>query len=134
LSTAPDRRRGEDAAIMIEGNRISAVGGASDLAQRFAGQKDIETLDATGKTVIPGLIDAHTHLNFFRPRTTQEIDAKWPAQFMGIVAMSNAQRMLAAGFTGMIGGGAQFTLDVWVKRAIRMGLFRGPRVVACSRG
>ncbi len=93
-----------------------------------------EEIDATGKTVIPGLVDSHAHLAFFRPKSTLEIDGVWPAQYMGIIAMSNAQKVLGAGFTSIIGGGAQFTIDVWVKRAVRAGLFRGPRIMAASRG
>jgi len=124
----------EGAAVLVSGNRIQRVGALQEVQRAARDVGTVEEIDATGKTVIPGLIDSHAHLNFFRPRNTLEIDGVWPAQYMGIVAMSNAQKVLAAGYTGIIGGGSQFTLDVWVKRAIRAGLFRGPRVVSASRG
>ena len=124
----------EASALWISGDRIKMVGPTREVSAAARDAGDYESIDAAGKTVIPGLIDSHAHLNFFRPKNTLEIDGVWPAQYMGIVAMSNAQRVLAAGYTGIIGGGAQFTLDVWVKRAIRAGLFRGPRMVAASRG
>src|SRR5688572_13659758 len=124
----------EASALWISGERIKMVGPSREVLAAARAAGDHESIDGSGKTAIPGLIDSHAHLNFFRPKNTHEIDGVWPAQYMGIVAMSNAQRVLAAGYTGIIGGGAQFTLDVWVKRAIRAGLFRGPRIVAASRG
>jgi putative selenium metabolism protein SsnA len=48
-----------DGAVAIEGGRIAAVGSAADIASRYDGA---ETIDASGKLVMPGLINAHTHL------------------------------------------------------------------------
>ncbi|MCK4511948.1 amidohydrolase family protein, partial [bacterium] len=48
-----------DGAVAIEGGRIAAVGRASDITSRYGGA---ETIDASGKLVMPGLINAHTHL------------------------------------------------------------------------
>lgn len=124
----------EHSAVLVEAGRIAMVGPIRELQQAARTRGKVEEIDGTGKTVIPGLIDSHAHLNFFRPKNTLEIDGVWPAQYMGIVAMSNAQKVLSAGFTSIVGGGSQFTLDVWVKRAIRAGLFRGPRIIAASRG
>jgi putative selenium metabolism protein SsnA len=48
-----------DGAVAIVGNRIEAVGGAADVSARYEGA---EIIDASGKLVMPGLINAHTHL------------------------------------------------------------------------
>ncbi len=48
-----------DGAVAIEGGRIAAVGSAADVDSRYGGG---ETVDASGKLVMPGLINAHTHL------------------------------------------------------------------------
>lgn len=48
-----------DGAVAIVGNRIEAVGSATDVARRYPGA---QTIDASGKLVMPGLINAHTHL------------------------------------------------------------------------
>ena len=48
-----------DGAVAIVGNRIGAVGSAADVGARYDGA---ETIDASGKLVMPGLINAHTHL------------------------------------------------------------------------
>jgi len=49
----------EDGGIAVENGRIVAVGSRTDIAGKYAGGK---TVDATGKTIIPGLINAHTHI------------------------------------------------------------------------
>lgn len=51
----------EDAAVVIEGERISWVGPSGDLASEWG---DVERVDVEGRAVIPGFVDAHTHLVF----------------------------------------------------------------------
>ena len=48
-----------DGAVAVRGNRIEAVGTSADLATRFPGAR---RLDASGRIVLPGLINAHTHV------------------------------------------------------------------------
>ena len=54
-------RRIRDAALRAEHGRIVFVGAESDYAQEFAGRPAAKSLDAAGRAVIPGLVDAHTH-------------------------------------------------------------------------
>ena len=49
----------EDGGIAVQNGRIVAVGSRADIAGKYAGGK---TVDAAGKTIIPGLINAHTHI------------------------------------------------------------------------
>lgn len=49
----------EDGGIAVENGRIVAIGSRADIAGKYAGSK---TVDAAGKTIIPGLINAHTHI------------------------------------------------------------------------
>ncbi len=49
----------EDGGIAVKGGRIVAVGSHADIARRYAGR---QTVDATGKTIIPGLVNGHTHI------------------------------------------------------------------------
>lgn len=60
LTVDADRRILHDGALAIDGGRIVAVGGAAQLAARYAPDR---TLDATGKVVTPGLVNAHLHLS-----------------------------------------------------------------------
>ncbi|MDQ3666812.1 MAG: amidohydrolase [Acidobacteriota bacterium] len=49
----------ENGGIAVKGGRIVAVGSRADIARRYRGR---QTVDATGKTIIPGLINGHTHI------------------------------------------------------------------------
>jgi imidazolonepropionase-like amidohydrolase len=91
-----------------------------------------EEIDATGQTVMPGLIEGHVHLNFTYPKNSNEIDMKYPPVFIGMTALRHAGQLLEAGYTGAVSGGSQFAVDAWVKRAIRTGIGRGPRLLACG--
>jgi imidazolonepropionase len=51
----------KDAAIRAEGDRLVFVGTEKDYAREFAGRNAETTLDARGRAVVPGLVDAHTH-------------------------------------------------------------------------
>ena len=48
----------EDAALAVKGNRLVEVGPSSELSSRYDAER---SLDASGKVVLPGLINAHTH-------------------------------------------------------------------------
>lgn len=63
-----------DGAVAIQGRRIAAVGPTAELAGRFAA---IETFDATGRAVLPGLIDAHMHTPWAIARGVAQDVAHW---------------------------------------------------------
>ena len=65
----------EDGAVYIEGERIVDLGPTNDVLQRHP--RAATTLDASGKVVLPGLVDAHTHTIFAGSR---EREVEWKAQ------------------------------------------------------
>ncbi len=58
ITMDPDRRVLEDAAVIVDGDRIVAVGDSAELLAAYA---PAETIDCTGQVVLPGLVDAHGH-------------------------------------------------------------------------
>jgi imidazolonepropionase-like amidohydrolase len=118
------------AAVLVTGARIEAVGTTAELRGRVG--TGYEEIDAGGKTVMPGLIEGHVHLNFTYPKNSNEIDMKYPAVWIGMSALRHAGQLLEAGYTSAVSGGSQFAVDVWVKRAVKTGLGRGPRLLACG--
>jgi imidazolonepropionase-like amidohydrolase len=100
--------------VLLEGGRIAAVG-----TNGTAG--GAETIDVSGLTLLPGLIDAHTHLGI----VDNKVPGTPPAIVLGHIAR-NCARALEAGFTTVrdVGG-----LDGGMARAIAEGLFAGPRVL-----
>jgi imidazolonepropionase-like amidohydrolase len=114
----------EHPAIFIgDDGRITSVGDARTV--RWGA--DVKHIDLSGKTLLPGLIDMHTHLgpaNIGGYRYLEYTDSFWP-----IVATSTARDMLDGGFTTMrIVGTGQWS-DVGLKQAIEAGYVMGPRIV-----
>jgi len=85
----------KDAVLVFDG-RLKEIGAAADLAEIH----DPESLDAGGRMVIPGLINAHAHivLDSNNPDTLGAIGAEPPA-VTAIRAARRVQRMLQAGIT-----------------------------------
>jgi len=69
LTLNPDRDLVDDGAVAIAGDRIAAVGTSAELHQRFP---EYDVMDATGKAVLPGFINSHTHAVLLVLRGTVE--------------------------------------------------------------
>ncbi|MHB8652585.1 MAG: metal-dependent hydrolase family protein [Terriglobia bacterium] len=119
--------------VLIQGERITEVGPAAQVAI----PSGAEVIDLSGATVLPGLIDAHTHL-FLTGEShgryeEQILKESW--QYRTIEAVVNARKDLMAGFTTMRDletEGAMYS-DVDVKNAINRGLIPGPRLQVATR-
>jgi imidazolonepropionase-like amidohydrolase len=115
--------------VLIEGERIADVG-AAEHVQIPPGT---QLIDLSQATVLPGLIDAHTHIysslsSGARVNTSREA---WT-----LMALENALTTLRAGFTTVrdLGTHGEGYGDVDVRDAINRGLFDGPRMQVSTRG
>jgi imidazolonepropionase-like amidohydrolase len=111
-------------AIVIEGGKIVGVGPDS------GGAADATTtvIDLSSETVLPGLIDAHTHLTF-NPRFGYDTLAiSVPRE--ALIGAKNARVTLLAGFTSVRNVGANAFSDVALRDAINAGDVPGPRIDA----
>jgi imidazolonepropionase-like amidohydrolase len=121
--------------ILIEGERIKAVG---PLAQIQGQAPNARVIDLSQMTVLPGLIDAHTHLLLQGDVTSQDYEdqlLKQSTAYRAILAARNARLALEHGFTAIRDvetEGAMYA-DVDVKLAIDRGEIPGPRVFASTR-
>ena len=114
--------------VLVEGNRIAAVvpGGATLAAG------DAMVVDGRGATLMPGLIEAHSHLSFTDVAQSVELGFIPPEEHMLKTAV-NARRMLDAGFTSCFSAAAaKPRLDVALRNAIDNGDFPGPRTLTAS--
>jgi imidazolonepropionase-like amidohydrolase len=121
-------------AIVIRGNRIQSTGRLPGEV-RLEDRDDVEVIDAAGQWIMPGLIDAHTHLSYGNPKVPGEARGKGTTrpEFNTLRAARNAQQVLRSGVTSIsVPGGTWFT-DVAVRDAIKLGLIEGPRVYCASR-
>lgn len=121
--------------VLVEGERIKEVGPADTLAQHAPGVKVVDLGDAT---LLPGLIDAHTHILLQGDITAEEYDAqllKESIPYRALRASAAARTALMHGFTSMRDvetEGAMYA-DVDVKRAIANGVIPGPRMHVATR-
>ena len=115
-----------DQGILVEGDRIRAVGPWDRIHAEAKGAK---VIDLSGRAVLPGLIDVHTHIGWYfnaRGRLHTEKDGETEAQ-AALAAAGNAWRTLAAGFTTIQSVGAPE--DATLRDAIARGEIPGPRVL-----
>ncbi len=111
-------------AIFIDDNgRITAI---SD-ARTVRWGADTKHIDLAGETLLPGLIDMHTHLgpaDIGGYRFLEYTDSFWP-----ITAVGSGRQMLDGGFTTIRVVGSGDWVDVGLKQAIEAGYAVGPRIV-----
>lgn len=111
-------------AIFVEDGRITAIGDARTVKWG----KDVEHINLSGKTLLPGLIDMHVHLDgpadIGGYRGLEFTDSFW-----GMTAVGNARAMLDAGFTTVRNVGSSNRNDIGLKQAIENGYAVGPRIV-----
>lgn len=94
---------------------------------------DAEMIDANGGTILPGLVEAHFHPTYFNVAALEDLDIKYPVEYVTLLASVNAKLALECGYTAARSGGSLFNIDVWLKKAIESDLIPGPRLAASGR-
>ena len=119
-------------AVLIRGNRIEAAGPRAQV-----NTSGVQTIVLTGMTLLPGLIEAHSHLLLhpYNEAPWDEQVLREPEALRVARAVNHARATLAAGFTtvrdlGTEGAGYS---DVGLKQAIDQSIIPGPRMVVTTR-
>jgi imidazolonepropionase-like amidohydrolase len=115
--------------VVVEGDRISEVGPEDQVKIPLGAQ----VIDLSQATVLPGLIDGHTHVY---DALSAGVRVNTSTEAWTLLALKEAQTDLQAGFTTLrdlstLGEGYG---DVDVRNAIQRGLFQGPRMQVSTRG
>jgi imidazolonepropionase-like amidohydrolase len=113
--------------IVIEGSRITQVGGADGSAR-----PEDTVIDAAGKFILPGLIDAHCHISLHQG-ALPGVRYTSSAGFCTLWAAYAIGRVLRAGVTSIVVPGGKWFTDVTVREAVAAGLIEGPRMIVASR-
>lgn len=129
ISGAPAR----DWVVVVRGGRITAVGPA----QRVEVPPDARRLELAGTTLIPGLIEGHSHL-FLHPYDETLWDdqvLKEPAGVRMARAVAHAAATLRAGVTTVrdLGTEGMGDYDAQLRRAVDDGIVPGPKILATTR-
>lgn len=119
-----------NATLVIRDGKIAFVGPASSAPPTPEGA---QRLDARGGTIMPGLVEAHFHPTYFNVAALEDLDIKYPVEYVTLLASVNAKLALDCGYTAARSGGSLFNIDVWLKKAIENDLVPGPRLAASGR-
>jgi imidazolonepropionase-like amidohydrolase len=114
-------------AVTVVDGRITGIADARTI--KFG--SSVKHIDLSGKTILPGLIDMHVHLDSLAEiggyRSLEYTDSFWMA-----AGVKNAREMLEAGFTTVRNVGSSNYNDVGLKQAIAEGYAVGPRIVPAA--
>lgn len=94
---------------------------------------DAKRIDALGGTILPGLVEAHFHPTYFNVAALEDLDIKYPVEYVTLLAAHNAQLALECGYTAARSGGSLFNIDAWLKKAIENDVCAGPRLASSGR-
>jgi imidazolonepropionase-like amidohydrolase len=114
--------------LLVRGGRIAAVG------ERVEVPAGAEVIDLGDATLLPGLVDAHTHLALHAGDYDRQILRETP-ELRAIHAVVSARKTLEAGVTTVrdLGNEGSGFADIALRDAVREGLVPGPRVLAAIR-
>src|SRR5580704_3542445 len=116
-----------DQVIWIEGGKIKAIGKAAEISKQLP--SGTKTIDLANLTILPGLIDCHTHLtmspDMLGPRGLHISNPR-----SALIGARSARVTLEAGFTTVRNVGAHGYSDIALRDAINVGDVPGPRILA----
>ncbi|MGZ5439348.1 MAG: amidohydrolase family protein, partial [Candidatus Aminicenantales bacterium] len=129
---AEDGKTHEGWVVLVKGDKIAAIGPSAQVAV----PEGAKTIELAGATLLPGLMDIHSHIVLHPYSETLWNDQvlKEPLAYRTIEAVIHCERTLMAGFTLLrdLGTEGAGYADVSVQRAIREGLIPGPRLLVAT--
>ncbi|HUY18164.1 MAG TPA: amidohydrolase family protein [Candidatus Binataceae bacterium] len=122
----------ENGAVVFEGERIAWVGARAQLPNQYLGA-DYEQIALPGRSILPGLVDGHTHISFGEARSEEELALYTPVEYRALKAIWNARKVLQAGVTSAFDAATTYNVAQSVRDAIDAGMFEGPRFAVSGR-
>lgn len=119
-----------DATVVVQDGKIIFAGPRSQAPPQ---DPKVQTIDAKGGTILPGLVEAHFHPTYFNVAALEDLDIKYPVEYVTLLAAANAKLALECGYTAARSGGSLFNIDVWLKKAIEADIAPGPRLASSGR-
>lgn len=117
-----------DAVVLVEGERIAAVGRRGEVAI----PEGAEQVDATGKWLLPGLMNMHVHLGLKLPGAAALALLHETEAELALRMAKNARDTLMTGTTTIRDPGDDRRADIALDKAIKRGDFIGPRIFSAG--
>ncbi len=121
-----------DAGVVLAGRHIEAVGERADLLQRYEGA-GLPSQHYPGSTLLPGLIDTHSHLILQGNGDNYVEQCQGPEELLLLAAARGAWLSLKAGFTTVVDLGSKGRITFRLREAIQKGYIAGPRLILAGR-
>jgi imidazolonepropionase-like amidohydrolase len=121
----------DHAALLLDGDRIAAIGRQGEVQAPDGAA--VERRDYGAATILPGLVDAHTHLVAPGDGTLGDDIAKEDDDILLLQAARNARTLLHSGVTTLRENGAKGRVAFSLREGVRRRLAPGPRMVICGR-
>ena len=107
----------KDAAVVVRDGKIAYAGPAVRVPEV---PPDARRIDANGGTILPGLVEAHFHPTYFNVAALEDLDIKYPVEYVTLLAAHNARLALECGYTAARSGGSLSTSTSGSRRPLKM--------------
>lgn len=112
--------------VVLDGDVIVAVGNTGSLASRVPDGAVV--IDATDRTIMPGLIDSHCHITFDDVQSNDELFFHRPPALAAMLTLFNLPKLLLAGVTSFFDPDTVMGIGPEIREAVNSGAFPGPRM------
>jgi imidazolonepropionase-like amidohydrolase len=120
----------ENLTIVTKHNEIVWVGDEGS----FEKEVNDEIIDATGKTVFPGMVECHLHLHMKGDINMERATLRTKRDMYHYYALDNAQKQLISGFTCVRDAGSFTGIMPSLRRILDLGVLAGPRIMNSDMG
>lgn len=120
----------ERSSVLVEDNKIVKVGPSADVEAFAKKGGPYKTVDATGMTIMPGMIDCHVHPSYGDILSFEELDFYPGVEYRTLRAAVDIRKVLRAGVTSIAAPGGTWNINVALRNAVNAGLIEGPRIAA----
>jgi imidazolonepropionase-like amidohydrolase len=129
FTAVPGQQPIDGAVVVVADGQIEAVGRAADVAL-----DELPVIDLGDATILPGLVDAHTHISLDVMAGNEALQAARPIEEQALRSVVHALQDLRAGTTTLRLMSEKDFVDVSVQRVLTEGHFPAPRLVSARRG